>query len=204
MDEAERRTHSVSAWEDRHFTVAYMPKRNHGVVMIMLPEAVFAGFFPKITKQAPDWLGNNTVREICSVSNCISEGPDNWIAHWKHNEFGFYDTERLVAEVIGEHTQKFGIFAYKLFPLYCIGDKMKQLMINYRPHSIAPSYEFLGYDIVTKSASDCFECSPLSCNHGAAEYEVNEFCLIADEERAFNTLLEISKAGSYEPGPYYL
>lgn len=169
-----------------------------------LPEAVFVGFFPKVTKQAPEWLGNKSVREICAVSNCISEGPENWIAHWKHNELGFYDTERLAYEVIGEEIQKFDIYAYKLFPLRCIGDKMEDTLINFRHHSFASDYAFLGYDIVTKSTSDFFECSPLSCNHGATTYEVNEFCLVGDKERAFKILLEISKDGSYEPGPYYL
>jgi hypothetical protein len=164
----------------------------------------FRWFFPQGYQAGTRWLGNKSVREICAVSNCISEGPEDWIAHWKHNELGFYDTERLADEVIGEEIIKFDIYAYKLFPLRCDGDKVEDVLINCRHDSFAPDYEFLGYDIVTKSASDFFECSPLSCNHGATAYEVNEFCLVADRERAFATLLEISKAGSYEPGPYYL
>lgn len=169
-----------------------------------LPEPVFIGFFPKITKPLPEWLGNNSIEEICSVSNCISDGPQNWINQWKHNELGFYNSEEIAREVITEDAHKFDIYAYNLFPLYCFDDEVESICIQSIEGNLPPDYEFLGYDIVTKTVADFFECSPLSCNSGASKYPVNEFCLIADREAAYSVLREISEDGSYEPGPYYL
>ena len=170
-----------------------------------LPKAVFLGFFPKITEQSPEWLDNQSVREICSVSECISKGPENWIQKWQHNELGFFDSESLAYEVIEQHPEKFDIYAYKLFPLRCLGDELEFITLESRfGHQLPKDYQFLGYDIVTKSVADFFECSPLSCNHGAKQYNVNQFCLVDDQAGAMDILLEISKDGSYEPGPYYL
>ncbi len=169
-----------------------------------LPPPLFVGFFPKITARLPDWLDNQSVTEICSVSNCISDGPEQWIRRWKHNEFGFFDDERLAYDVMDRVPSEFDLYAYKLFPLRCLGDKVEEITLSGEPRPLPADYDFLGYDIVTHSTSSFFECSPLSCNHAAEVYAVNEFCLIADQVAAYQTLLEISRAGTYEPGPYYL
>lgn len=169
-----------------------------------LPEPVFIGFFPKLTEPSVEGLGVDSVKEICSVSNCISSGPHNWINQWKHNELGFYNSEEIACEVIGEDPNNFDIYAYKLFPLRCFDDEVELISIESAKGSLPPDYQFLGYDIVTKSVADFFECSPLSCNSGASQYPVNEFCLIADREAAYRVLCEISEDGAYEPGPYYL
>ncbi len=174
---------------------------------MLLPAAVFIGFFPKLTAPAPAWLGNPSVREICSVSQCISAGPADWINHWKHNAFGFYDTEALAREIIGQSSARFDLYAYRLFPLRCLGQQIESIPLDNHPPENLPlpgHYDFLGYDIVTKSGPDFFECSPLSCNNGAAKYAVNPFCLIDSQTEAARIWQEISRAGSYEPGPYYL
>lgn len=168
-----------------------------------LPKAIFVGFFPKITQQTPDWFSNKSVKEICSVSNCISSGPEGWIDQWRHNELGFYDSEALAYKVIGESPEEFDIYAYKFFPLRSADNKIETTALTSKTDDFPDDYEFLGYDIVSKSVADFFECSPLSCNDGAAEYEVNQFCLITNRDRAYRILLEIQE-GSYEPGPYYL
>jgi hypothetical protein len=169
-----------------------------------LPEPGFVGFFPKITQPAPAWLGNESVREIGSVSTCISEGPEDWINHWQHNDLGFFDTADLAYELISQSPEKFDLYAYKLFPLRCLAGRLESVSIDLKLDNFPPNYEFLGYDIVTRSGPHFFECSPLSCNRGAAEYDVNQYCLIADRETAYRVLLAICQAGSYEPGPYYL
>jgi hypothetical protein len=169
-----------------------------------LSAAVFIGFFPKTTAPAPAWLGAPSVREICSVSECISAGPANWINHWKHNAFGFYHTEALAAEVIGPSSGQFDLYAYRLFPLRCLGQQIETISIDSPVNAVPEDFSFLGHDIVTKSGPDFFECSPLSCNKGAIKYEVNQFCLIGGQDEALKILQEISRDGSYEPGPYYL
>jgi hypothetical protein len=171
---------------------------------VELPRAVFAGFFPKITQPVPAWLENPRVRQICSVSTCISPGPAGWLEKWQHNQFGFYDSEALAYGVIDTPPERFDLYAYRLFPIRCLGDQIERLTLTSQSGPVPDTYEFLGYDIVTKSTADFFECSPLSCNSGAAEFDVNQFCLIATQDEAVRVLLAISRDGSYEPGPYYL
>ncbi len=169
-----------------------------------LREPVFVGFFPKVTQRTPAWLGVQSVREICSVSNCISDGPEGWIDHWEHNAHGFYDSEEQAQVVAAPNSEEFDLYAYHLFPMRCIGDVLEPVTIESAAAPPPVDYEFLGYDIVTKSVSDFFECSPLSCNYAAREYPVNQYCLIADRDQAYQALQEISRVGTYEPGPYYL
>ena len=65
------------------------------------------------------------------------------------------------------------------------------------------AYNFLGYDAVNRSAGNHFECSALSCNHGADDFTVNKYCLFDDLEYSYKATIDISKGG-YEPGPWYI
>jgi hypothetical protein len=51
---------------------------------------VLIGYFPKKTVRRPDWLKAANVEEVCSASDCISDGPANWISAWKHNGHWVY------------------------------------------------------------------------------------------------------------------
>lgn len=64
-------------------------------------------------------------------------------------------------------------------------------------------FVFLGLDLVSRSTDSHFECSALSCNHGADDFPVNRFCLMDDSAAAYDACLTVSK-GAYEPGPYHL
>jgi hypothetical protein len=50
-----------------------------------------AGFFAKRIESKPEFLHAPGVREICSVSTCISSGPENWIELWLHNDMGWFN-----------------------------------------------------------------------------------------------------------------
>lgn len=68
-----------------------------------------------------------------------------------------------------------------------------------------PDYQFLGYDIVSRSMSHHFECSPLSCNLAASDFRVNTHCLVATLADTYTVFLRIgAEASAYEPGPYCL
>src|SRR4051812_46650370 len=95
-----------------------------------LPQAVFVGYFPKVTHAGVDWLGNDSVLEICSVSNCISKGPEDWIRHWEHNELGFYDSEELAQKVIEGNPNKFDIYAFRLYPFECLQGKTEEISLH--------------------------------------------------------------------------
>ncbi len=172
--------------------------------MNQLADLVLIGYFLKQTIQRPDWLKNPGVLEICSVSDCLSKGPTDWIQKWKHNEWGFYDTEELAWQVADAGRARLQLFAYKLFPFRWLDDKQENFPLTAWLAPLADTYQSLGFDIVTRSGSSFFECSPLSCNSAADLFPVNEFCLIDDWDQANQVLIEISRDGHYEPGPYYL
>lgn len=137
------------------------------------------------------------------MSNCISEGPENWINEWKHNDRGFYNSEEIMMQVLKEYKEKYNFFAYKLYPLIFINGVIKDYKISLNLKTILSDYNLLGFDIVSRSKADFFECSPLSCNNACEVYSVNRYCLIDKIEDAYNYCLEIEK-GKWEPGPYYL
>jgi hypothetical protein len=65
------------------------------------------------------------------------------------------------------------------------------------------SFELLGFDAVSKSVADFFECSPLSCNGAAKTFKVNAHCLFDALDNALAAAKEFSN-GNWEPGPYYV
>jgi hypothetical protein len=169
-----------------------------------LPEPIFVGFFPKRTQPAPTEFKSGTIREIASVAECISPGPEGWIQHWKHNPMGFFDTQELASQIIENNWEEYDLYAYKVFPVRCNDGESEPISIAKSQGEVPKDFHFLGYDIVTKSQADFFECSPLSCNYLANDYEVNQFCLIDELETATQALVDICQSGKAEPGPYYL
>lgn len=170
-----------------------------------LPTPVFIGFFPKVTQLKPEWIEVATITEICSVSDHISKGPNDWINQWKHNSLGFFDSEQIALSLISNDLEQYDLYAYEMFPFNVLNNLVSTVEIDSQIGTVPRNYEFLGHDIVTKSISDFFECSPLSCNRAAENFTTNAFCLLDNEVDAYRVLLEMSKAGSgVEPGPYYL
>jgi hypothetical protein len=167
-----------------------------------IPDPQFVGFFPHRTEKKPEWLENHGVTEVCSVSDCISPSPENWIEKWKHNELGFFDSEVLALSIVND-AGPYDLYAYKMFPLQFSEGEVTPYVIPVNPTADLASFEFLGHDPVSRSAGFFPECSPLSCNNAAEDFEVNEHCLIQDREPAYQATIAISK-GNYEPGPYYL
>ena len=167
-----------------------------------IPEPQFVGFLPKRTEKKPDWLESQGVTEICSVSDCISPSPENWIEKWKHNEFGFFDSEGLALSILDD-AGPYDLYAYKMFPLQFSDGEVVPYTIHVNLTTVLASFDFLGYDPVSRSAGSFPECSPLSCNNAASDFKVNEYCLIQDLEPAYQAAIQISK-GNYEPGPYHL
>lgn len=168
-----------------------------------LPEPKLVGFFPKLPCPKTDWLKNDNVKEICSVSDCIAGGPEDWIDKWEHNDLGFFDNEEKMKKVLDNEEGKYNFYAYKLYPFKFINNKIEDVPVSINLKEDISDYEFLGFDIVCKSQSDFFECSPLSCNLLSKTYPVNQYCLIDDLETAYKYYLDIENQ-KCEPGPYYL
>jgi hypothetical protein len=170
-----------------------------------LPNPAFVGVFPKLTMQAPPELSAAGVSEIASVSSCMSMPPEDWIGAWKHNDFGFYDSEEAAVSVLpAESATRYDLYAYELIPVEC-SDNIDLPEVNPARGAVPRDYEFLGYDIVSRSMSSYFECSPLSCNLAATIFPVNTHCLVAALSEAYAALIQIGgESAGYEPGPYYL
>ena len=177
-------------------------------------EPVFAGFFPKKIYRDTTFLDSPQVKEVCSVSEHISEGPEEWVTKWLHNNMSFFDTEALALSIIPEGQESaFKLFAYDMFPLQFdengMHDWISEVQLK-RPD--LSSYEIIGYDLVSKIPNQldanppqiyAAECSPLSCNYRAVDYPVNQYCLLDDYDVAVKAGLDFANGGG-EPGPYRL
>jgi hypothetical protein len=169
-----------------------------------IAEPILIGLSLKHTIKRPLWLKNEGVEEICSVSEHISERPDNWIDKWPLNQFGFCSSEDITLSINKSEANQFDIYAYKLFPIRFDDGEITEFEIPIHISAYLTDFQLLGYDAVNSSAGSQFECSALSCNNGARNYSVNRHCLFGDIISAYNATRTISKGPSYEPGPWYI
>jgi hypothetical protein len=175
--------------------------RQHGEVMT----PILIGYFPKRTLRHPDWPEVAGVEEICSVSSCISEDPDEWIEKWRHNHFYVYDSPDLAWDIVREgERSEFDLYAYKLFPVMFESGQQKPFDISaLNALPLPDSFVRLGFDVVSRNGGAAFECSPLSCNSMAEQIAVNRHCLIDDPATALQHAAEFEAVGC-EPGPYFV
>ena len=166
-----------------------------------------AGYFVKRIEPRPTSIEAPHVREICSVSHCISGGPHNWLDLWLHNGLGWCNRPADALGAIRDSPGSFRLFAYRLHAEAFSEQGRGSFVVpdDVRPEPIDDSFCRLGFDAVSGHLGVVlgFECSPLSCNYLASEIEVNEFCLFSDLEQA------IVGAGRFaveqpEPGDYYV
>ena len=126
-----------------------------------------AGFFAKRIEPRPEFLHASGVREICSVSTCISSGPDNWIDLWLHNDLGWFNRIPDAIRVIppGEESH-YRLFAYRMYAeVFTAGGRVPfTVPDSVRPEPIPTGFRSLGFDSVSKSMETVLglECSPLS------------------------------------------
>lgn len=169
---------------------------------------ILGGYFPKIVVARPEWLAEPRADEICSVSRCVSGGPDGWIDRWLHNWFGWFNTVADASAVVpADQVARYRLFAYRLAPVfYHRGDPEPiQIPEDVHPEALPDGFVSLGFDTFNKSSLGVlgFECSPLSCNSMAPEFVVNRHCLVstADEGYAAAKRCSIEQP---EPGDYYM
>ena len=162
------------------------------------------GYTAKRITPRPEKFEPDTVIEIASVSNCIAERPTGWLEQWKHNEWFVYDTPdlaRQVARNVGAFD--WPIVAYFVLPVRFdpVGEVPLHIPTTATP---LPSYfERLGWDVVSKSITPEFECSPLSCNGLAIDMPVNSVCLLSSVDEAI-ALARRCAHEQPEPGSYFV
>jgi hypothetical protein len=145
--------------------------------------------------------------EICSVSDCIAQGPEGWRDQGKHNFYGLYDSADLAWSVVPAPVRAdFELFAYRL-SLVQFEEGREEPMEEWWELDVEPmsrSFVRLGWDAVVGGAHHGFGCSPLSCNNEAGEAgipAVNRYCLVASAQEGIELARRFS-ISEPEPGPY--
>ena len=170
---------------------------------------IAAGYMAKVVAIKPEWIKSATAVRICSVSNCVSDDFCDYINHWKHNGYWFFNSPRDirgVAESDPKAAKEYELFYYELYEQQF--DEKAATWVSFAPEesfhtevAVPEQKELLGYDVVTYFVQTSPECSPLSCNNFAAKIEVNENCLL----RSFDEAKHLVESGGFansEPGPF--
>ena len=175
-----------------------------------IPEPTLIGYFAKRTMGRPHWLKAPQVEEICSASDCLSEGDRwDWIAEWSHNTMWVYDTPELAWSVVPQKLRAgCDLYAYRVFPVRYVHSQEQSFAVPVvNPVPMDASFVKLGYDLASRTYETEFEHSPLSCNHLAEEVPTNRYCLLETAEEAFALAPTLEVPGQPmrgEPGPYHI
>lgn len=167
------------------------------------------GYLYKYVAPRPDWLQVDGVRDVFSLSNCISRAFADYIGHWRHNGYWLFDAPAIMEEIAAQEGIDLSgavLFYYEAYE--CEFDEHSGAWSAFAPEPSfatdvrAPADRRLaGFDVATFFARTSPECSPLSCNALATEVPVNEHCLLRtfDEARA---AIERGAFNNTEPGPH--
>ena len=171
-------------------------------------ELILCGYFPKVVVPRPEWIPEPRAWEICSVSNCVSGGPEGWIDRWVHNWLGWFNTVADAWSVVPiEEAERYRVFAYRLASSFYRRGQSEEMRIpdDVNPEPLPSDFIFLGFDAYSKSMDGILgpECSPLSCNGMAPEFKTNRHCLLDTLEEACAAASRFS-IEQPEPGDYYV
>ena len=172
---------------------------------IMIP----AGYMAKKIIKKPDWLKADSVKDVYSLTNCLSKNFADYINYWKHNGYWLFDSPDIIMDLAKEHSfdlEGTMFFYYEVYELeFHDSDSKWHSFIpeaNFKTNVVGPHVKFLeGYDIATFSVGTSPECSPLSCNSAASVIKTNKHCLLDSFEEA-KLLLERGRFNNTEPGPF--
>lgn len=164
-----------------------------------------AGYMAKHVSQKPEHLKTTEVKDIYSVSACISEDFTDYISYWKHNGYWLFDAPEGILAVARENSidvADTSLFYYEVYELEFDGKNWNAYAPNFAVNVTQPARKKLeGFDVVTFFAKSSPECSPLSCNSLAERVPTNSHCLLANFEEA-ESLLNSGAFNNSEPGPY--
>jgi hypothetical protein len=165
----------------------------------------FCGYLPKKATPLPEGYDLPGVVEIASISVCIAPAPEDWIQSYAFNALGFFDELGLAESVIPEADRsQFDIYAYEFHDeRFARGLVEAWAMPPLDCQPPGADFQPLGFDVVSKSVTDFFECSPLSCNGEAQTFRANAHCLFDGFDEAVAAAQAFSK-DEPEPGPYYI
>jgi hypothetical protein len=164
--------------------------------------SILIGYVSKQLTPPPPNFEPTGLREIASVSNCIADRPDGWVTLWRHNDWFLYDSPELAREVAQEcAAYRWPVVAYLAHPMEFGPDGEVPISITTTARPMPEYFHLLGWDVVSRSVTREFECSPLSCNGLANEVQVNELCLLDSEAGAIDFARRCATEQP-EPGNY--
>ena len=168
-----------------------------------------AGYMLKKVCLKPSWIGASAVKDIYSVSGCISECFADYISHWRHNGYWLFNRPSDMDEIIkqaGIDRSGLTLFYYEIYEQQF--DERTKTWSMFAPEASfvtevkKPTRSRLeGFDVVSFSVGSSPECSPLSCNSLADEIKTNQHCLMETLEDA-RAALEAGRFDNSEPGPF--
>ena len=153
------------------------------------------GYMYKNVRIRPDWIKNNSVNDIYSVSNCVSEDFDDWLDEWKHNGYCLFDSPEImesIAEKKGIDMSQMKLFFYKASAKQW-GENGQELE-RHSPGKPLPNVQvpketkLEGYDVASIDEYGAGRCSPLSCNSLAETIKVNKHCLLDSYDEALRLI----------------
>ncbi len=61
------------------------------------------GYMYKTISAKPEWLKSTQVKDIYSVSSCLSKDFTDWVNYWKHNGYWFFNTPDVMVSLAAEY-----------------------------------------------------------------------------------------------------
>jgi hypothetical protein len=159
-----------------------------------------------------------SLRDVCSVSDCVNDDVVNVQAAWRHNGFGVANDPEVLWSMATDAGVEVGgvtLFYYEAYEQEVESDGWTVEPGAWRPLSPIPSAgeptavtppssalqaRLLGFDVVV--FGDFLEHSPLSCNYIADEVAVNSHCLFDTLEAAKAAIDANAFGGGCEEGIY--
>ncbi|MDF1746539.1 MAG: hypothetical protein P1V19_22780 [Gimesia sp.] len=176
-----------------------------------MPKMIPVGYMAKRVERKSDWLKNNQVEDIFSVSNCISDDFAYLPDYWKNNGYWFYDSPEIIKALATEHglhLEGTKMFYYEVYEYQCYEDDpewenfepVDSFVTNVRTpvNKVLEGFDIVSFGIVPSEKTP--ECSYLSCNGMAETIKVNRHCLIETFEEA-KLLLSQCAFKDCEPRP---
>ncbi|MDR3775163.1 MAG: hypothetical protein P4L26_17545 [Terracidiphilus sp.] len=165
------------------------------------------GYMAKRSCKKPEAFGLPNVVDIYSVGSCVNDDFADYINYWKHNGYWLFDSPEVIRAVAQENSielQGTMLFYYEAHEMEFTKEGWRSFSPepSFPTHIVLPSCKSLeGFDVVTFSAGNSPECSPLSCNGLAEDLCANSHCLFDSFSEAEAGLISGRFTGG-EPGPY--
>jgi len=165
----------------------------------------FCGYFPKKLTPRPEGYDLPGVVDIASISNCIAEGPADWIKSWTFNDLGFFDDVDTAESLVpGSDRSQFAVYAYDLLDERFEGGIAEPCTVP--PAGLQTSRQRLRVSRVRRSQQvhrGLLRMQSAFLQRCSEDLQ-GECALPVRRARRCRSCCQVFSKGSCEPGPYYV